>query len=676
MSASRNAWIHGATWLSVVLCIAGCTSPASKPHLSVSAQAEALSHFSLGLLAETAGDSDAALRHLTNAIEIDPGEPTLYPPAIAIALRIEQPDEALKLARQLRKKQPDSLPPRLLQAQVYVLTGQPEEAEVLFREAAADFPNDPTSTLLLAQFLISQERNTDAIDILEPAVKKEADHTELLHLLGTLYVNRARTIKSQPDARDSILEGADLLEKSLALSAENPKQWQQLGYAYLAIQEIEKATTTFEKAYALFPEDLMIAQQLLDLSIQSDSFERALALCEELPRQTHTEPELWIQYLSEKLPKEQSGLLIDYLQDYLKKHPQSPVFYYTQLGSLYLDQEQFTEAEALLQEALHIYPDDGRLRTVSGYLHLQQERYEEAYEAFRQVKNDTPDAEWTTNPFFTFNFMVAAQKSDRLAEAAEELAASYTNSPMILNQYVQALLRGETPISTAAAIDLLNTFHTLTPEAAEALYYLSLLQAEQEDYETALNNARQFETLANEKNATLLDGFFYYQYAVLHERNGNLNKAEGLFRKAIDFGEGSTTASAQNYIAYMWAERGEKLKMGLALVQSALTAEPDNAAFLDTLGWIYYRLGRYQEALDQLKKANELIGEVDPVLKEHLGDTYLKLGDRYSALEQWEKALELAPNNEQLIERIKTNQLSPDSSPSPADSPADKPAHP
>lgn len=656
MRASRIAWIHRAAGLGVVMCVVSCASPDSKPPLSVDAQAEALSHFSLGLLAETAGDSQTSLDHLTKALELDPGEQTLYAPAIAVALQLDKRDEAFKLAGQLRKNHPNSLTPRLLQAQVYVLMGRTEEAERLFRETANKFSDDPNSVITLAQFLVSQDRNPEAIDVLEPALKQHPDQANLLHLLGTLYVNRARKIKPRSAAKESVLKGIDLLEKSLALSAENPKQWQQLGYAYLAIQESEKATEAFEKAYSLSPEDMLIGHQLLDLYIQAGSFEKATTLCEELPRNTGTKPELWLQYLSEKLPEEQYDLLIDYLQDYLQKNPKSPVFYYTLLESLYLDHEQLPESETLLKEALKIYPEDERLRTVSGYLQLQQEHYEEAYKSFRQVKTDSPNAEWTTNSFFTFNFIVAAQKSDRLTEAASELAVAYTNNPVILNQYMQTLLRGQTPISTQSAIDLLNVFHRLTPESAEVFYYLSLLHAEQKDYETALENACQFETLANEKDTALLDGFFYYQYAVLYERTGNLNKAESLFRKAIDFGEEATTASAQNYIAYMWAERGEKLKMGLSLIQSALTAEPDNPAFLDTLGWIYYMMGCYQEALDPLKKASEQMPEDDPVVWEHIGDTYLKLGNRCAALEQWEKALKLAPDNKQLMDRIKKYQ--------------------
>jgi len=675
MSASHNTWIHGAVLLGIVLC-SGCVTPRSKPRLSSDAQAEALSYFSLGLLAENSGDVEASLWYLQKAIRIDPSEQVLYPSAISAALQLEQPDEALRLAQQLRKHRPDSLPPRLLAAQVCALSGQPEKAEALFREAALNFPEEVDSTTSLARFLIAQNKNEEAIKTLEVARTAHPDHANLLHLLGTLYVDRARDLTAQPDIERAILKGITLLKEALALSPDNPQQWQQLGYACLTVKNPEKAQIAFEKAYELLPGDLQIARQLLDVYILNNSIERALTLCEELPRYTDTDPELWLQYLSEKLPAEHQDKLTAHLETYLKKHPHASVLYYAQLGSIYLDQQKLSDAESVLQNAQKIYPDNDRVRTVIGYLHLQQERYEEAYASFDQVRTNSPDSEWVANPFFTFNFMVAAQKSDHLEEAAETLASSYTKDPVILNRYMQALLTGETPVSTQSAIDLLNRFHTISPEASETLYYLTLLQADQEKYEEALGNARQFEMLASGgANTNLLDGFFYYQYAILHERTGMFDEAEVFFRKAIDIGNPVTVASSQNYIAYMWTERGEKLEMSLELIQQALAAEPDNAAFIDTLGWIYYMQGRYQDALDPLIKASELIRD-DPVVWEHLGDTYMKLGDLQTAVQQWKKGLKIDPDHDRLIQRLEENGFSPDKSPAQEDTPSDTPDHP
>ncbi len=675
MCASRNAWIGRVFLFGLFLCMAGCTTPQSKPQLSSQAQAEALSHFSLGLLAESSGDAATALRHLHEAIRIDPNEPLLYPPAIAIAMQLEQGDEALSLCRRFRKQMPDRLPPRLLEAQVCMLISRDDEAEKLFRQAVDAFPDHPDSLLALARFLIAHDRNPEAVRLLEPALEKPPVSPDICHMLGTLAIGRARTLPEKSEAQAAILEGIALIEQSMDASAEDPQKWLQLGYAYLAAGKPAEAKNAFEQAYALYPDDLLIARPLFDLCIQSGDIPRVLELCEEIPRNTRTEPELWFQYLGERLPKEHREPLAEELQAYLKKNPLAPVLYYARLSSLYIDMDNTSEAEAVLKEAMTRYPDNSRLGTAAAYLSLRQERYDEAYAAFRKIQSDTPASEWIASPFFTFNLMVSAQKSGRLAEAAEALADAYAESPDILTQTMQALLTEEAPLSRESAIELLSAFRTLTPNAGETLYYLALLQAASQQYNTALDNARQFEASASGVETNLLDGFFYYQFAVLHERTGLLSDAETYFRRAIELGNPATAASAQNYIAYMWAERGERLDMGLAMVRKALAAEPDNAAYMDTLGWIYYMQGRYREARETLEKAVSLPG-TDPVIHEHLGDTYLKLGDLPAAAAHWKKALEMSPDEERLLRRLKENGITPDGSPAPADSPADTPRRP
>ena len=654
MIPSRKAWASGTAGFLALLCVVGCITPSSRPPLSVDTQAEALSHFSMGLLAVASDDSVAALEHLEAAIDLDPCAATLYPPAVALALKVNRPEEALRLARQLRKKQPQTVDPLLLLARVTAMAGQLVDAETLFTQSLSEFPERPETHLSTARFYLSQERYSEAIQTLESALVEHGGNVDLLQLLGSLIIEKSSNSATPPSTDQNILKGVRLLETALEIDGSDPKRWQQVGYAYLSIQQLEKALVSLENARKNSPEDIDLARQIMELSIQTGAYDHALELSENLPEETETDPEAWLQYLIEKTPPEHRERLTEYLKDKLQqKNP--PLFYYTQLGSLYLDGKHYAKATACLLEALPIYPNDGRLRTVLGYLHLQEKKYDEAYTAFDHVRTHSPHTEWAQNPFFSFNFMIAAQKSDHLKEAVATLASTYTNDPVVLNQYMHSLLTGQSPVSTRAAINLLESFHQLSPEAVEALYYLTLLQAEEEEYEAALRNAQRFEQLAKDQGKTnLLDGFFYYQYATLHERIGQFANAENYFFKAIELGDQATIASAQNYLAYMWAERGKKLKFGLSLIEEALATEPDNAAFIDTLGWIYYMQGRYEEALVQLKTASELFGK-DSTIWEHLGDTYLKLGNPTAALEHWGKALDLSPEAEYLNQRIKEN---------------------
>jgi len=652
MRISRKVRIVDALLLGGLLLFSGCAS-SSKPQLSADAQAGALSHFSLGLLAEAGGDSAAAFEHLEAAIRLDPGEEKIYAPAVATALKLERTNDAVRLAQKLVKHHPGTAEPKLLLARVYALTGNPDQAEALFHSVRMDFPDNPAAPVFLARFYLSQERRADALENLRTAVSTQSNNAELLHLLGTLCIDSARDKGDSSGAKATIQEGITFLQQALQLVPQDPLRWQQLGFALLAVKQPDEALTAFQEARRYAPSDLMLARQMFDLLIQMKRYDEAMEACDRLADETGTDPESWLQYLAEKMPEDEHVRLTGHLENQIRNLPQAPVFYYAQLGSLYIGAHKNQEAEAVLRKALEHYPGDNRLRIVLGYLHLQQERFDEAYTTLERVRTESPEAEWSGNPFFLFNFLVSAQKSGHLEQAAETLASTYTNHPVVLNQYMLSLLTDRSPVSAKSAMELLNVFHTLSPEAAEALYYLMMLQAEQKDYEKAIETARQFEALVQKRGDTnLLSGQFYYQYAALYERTGQLEAAEKLFFKAIDLGEEVITASAQNYIAYMWAERGEKLEMGLALIQKALATDPENGAFLDTLGWIYYMQGRYAEALKELQKASTFVAD-DPSVWEHLGDTWLKLGNRDEASKHWKKALELAPESQQLIERLK-----------------------
>ncbi|NOU37063.1 MAG: tetratricopeptide repeat protein [Kiritimatiellaceae bacterium] len=670
MRISRKVRISEALLAGVLLFVGGCASP-SKPQLSVNTQAGALSHFSLGLLAEAGGDSMAALEHLQTAIRLDPNEEKLYAPAVALALKLGETNNAVRLARDLAKNHPGASDPQLLLARVYTLTGKPDQAEALFRKIRSDFPEDHEPPVFLAQFYFLQNRRTEAMETLRSASVTQKENAELFHLLGTLCVDRARELGDTPEARAAVQEGVGFFQQSLRIAPLNSSRWQQLGFAQLAVKQLSDAQNSFQEARRYAPADLPLARQLFDLLIQTGKYDEAMEAYEKLAAETGTEPELWLQYLAEKMPEQERVRLAERLEAHIREQSPAPVFYYAQLGSLYIGAKKNQEAKTVLLEALGHYPNDNRLRTVLGYLHLQQEHYSEAYTALEQVRTESPEAEWSNNPFFLFNFLAAAQKSDHLEEAARTLAVTYTNNPAILNQYMLSLLSGRPPASTESTIALLNAFRTLNPDASEVLYYLMLLQAEKKEYTKAIETAQQFESVAQKSGSTnLLGEQFYYQYASLYERTGQLETAEKLFLKVIERGEKTTTAAAQNYIAYMWAERGEKLDAGLALVRKALITYPENGAFLDTLGWIYYMQGRYAEALKELQKASVLV-EDDPSVWEHLGDTCQKLGRRDAAVAYWKKALEIKPADPDLLKRLEASGIKSDESLPPADSPAD-----
>jgi tetratricopeptide (TPR) repeat protein len=99
-------------------------------------------------------------------------------------------------------------------------------------------------------------------------------------------------------------------------------------------------------------------------------------------------------------------------------------------------------------------------------------------------------------------------------------------------------------------------------------------------------------------------------------------------------------AMTLNYLGYMMADRGVKLEESLAMIQKAVEIDPANGAYLDSLGWAYFKLGKYEQAEDNLTKAASQRMGADPTVQDHLGDLYQKTGHLKLAAAHWERALQ------------------------------------
>ncbi|MCH7679186.1 tetratricopeptide repeat protein, partial [candidate division KSB1 bacterium] len=109
-----------------------------------------------------------------------------------------------------------------------------------------------------------------------------------------------------------------------------------------------------------------------------------------------------------------------------------------------------------------------------------------------------------------------------------------------------------------------------------------------------------------------------------------------------------------NNYGYSLSVHGERLEEALEMVSRALEADPENGSFLDTIGWVYYKLGNYDKALEYIKKSVAIRNSSAEVL-EHLGDVYEKLGQMELAVENWQKAKALDPDRESLTTRLQDN---------------------
>jgi Flp pilus assembly protein TadD len=135
---------------------------------------------------------------------------------------------------------------------------------------------------------------------------------------------------------------------------------------------------------------------------------------------------------------------------------------------------------------------------------------------------------------------------------------------------------------------------------------------------------------------------------VASERLARHADAEAAFRRVLELDPDDDRTL--NYLGYMWADRGENLEQALALIQRAVALEPENGAYVDSLGWVYYRLGRLSEARHHLEEAARLVPE-DATILEHLGDLYVALEIPEKARELYRRALAIDDENVEGLRR-------------------------
>jgi tetratricopeptide (TPR) repeat protein len=270
---------------------------------------------------------------------------------------------------------------------------------------------------------------------------------------------------------------------------------------------------------------------------------------------------------------------------------------------LALEGRQFETAGEFFELAIKAKPDKAaELLLIWGVGLLVEERSAEAATVFRRgIDQKVLPAD---NPLFHFYLAGALAMQERIDEALEAARAAAEVKP----DAVRFHSRIAWVLYRAKRYD----------DALRA--YTELIGKFDSDYESS-------ETRNVLREARLV----LSNICVIKDQ---LPQAEEWLEQVLD--EFPDDVGASNDLGYLWADQAKHLERALKMTQLAVAAEPDNAAYRDSLGWALYRLGRAQEALAELEKA--AAAKSDPVILDHLGDVYRKLGQRQKAIDAWRRA--------------------------------------
>ncbi|MDF1813071.1 MAG: hypothetical protein P1V20_12805 [Verrucomicrobiales bacterium] len=214
------------------------------------------------------------------------------------------------------------------------------------------------------------------------------------------------------------------------------------------------------------------------------------------------------------------------------------------------------------------------------------------------------------------------------------------------------------------AVQFIKEAAYLFPESPEFPWLLTFSLRRLEKYKEAAKYFEICEKIAKKHRPELLDEQFYFGYATSVERDGDFDRAAKLFKKTIELlGKQNPekedkvfTAQVYNYLGYMWLENDMNVDEAGELIKTAIDLDPDSAAITDSLGWFYYKKGRYEEAKKELLRSEVLLeeegGEPDAVILDHIAQTFYALGEKEKAIDYMKRAVKMEPDKKEYGERL------------------------
>lgn len=512
-----------------------------------------------------------------------------------------------------------------IRGSIQEVLGNDEHALRLYQEAKRYDSTSAGIDLAIAKIQQNLGEYEKAMLTLEEGMQKDSTNFEILDNLAILkeikqeddFVIRLyqKMINLRPDdyaiknrlARIYERTGKDgaaiqLYEEIVKLENVKPEIWQSLGNLYLKRGDKKNAIRCFKNLISTFPGNettyLRLGKYFQQAGDTLEAVKLYIDAIESKIRFNHVVQELADIYVAQHKTDQAISLFETYYQG-----DTTSFFRITSLAEAHEKYGDTDRAQILYHRLTELYSDNWRAWVQTGRFEQRQHRYDNSLKYFK-------------------------------------VAGSLTNdglpSLLLSQNYLQV-------DSLGAAEQTLRTIYPKNMDNIDVNYLLGLAVKKQ-------NRAREaipfFKTVLKVKpsdaNAALMLAESYAQIR-------HFEKSDSLYQFVI--ANSPEKALFQNNFSYSLAQRGEKLDYALDLVDDALKQEPENGAYLDTKGWVLFKMGKYEESLKYIQNSLQTRGKNVEVL-EHLGDVYSKLGDRNKAVEAWKEAYSLDKSRESLYLKI------------------------
>jgi tetratricopeptide (TPR) repeat protein len=581
--------------LLLFLVLTGCSNRALvKNETTVQTEnlIKARDHFTSGMFHELDGNHKEALLEYYEALLYDTTSHTIYNRIAENHMKIGNYESALRYLEKAKRRTPENTESLQLEADCYFRLNRDEAAIAAYNQVLKVNPYDENARSLLLILYRKTGNERGVAEQYQEMIDLYGENEDWVRKAGLIYLQLGDTGHS-----------LDMFLQFLAKDSTNASFWFTVGGIYEMNQENDKAMDAYQHAIRHDPLFEDAAQKIYNMVRRSDNWEQAIAIFKPVVAEN---PQVVIARLALAEGYKNTGKA-DECRSTLKPMIEKDVQIwqlYDIIGRLELDEQNFSQAAKYFRKIIDIDRSNRLGWLFLGFTYSDMDSLDKAEENYRRALRYLPD-----DPHILTYYGLTLSRQQRDEEA---------------------LL----PLEKAVKIDSTNV---------NALLGYGLTLNSLERYEEAirpLNLVLKYD----EKNMAAFStlGFIYDALQWNAE-------CDSLYHRALRIYPDN--ALLQNNYAYSLSERDEQLDYALQLSRAAVKEEPDNAAYLDTIGWILYKLGNYTEALSYIQKSLDN-REESAVVIEHLGDVLFKLDRVAEARAQWQRALDLDPANENLKQKL------------------------
>ncbi len=537
-----------------------------------------------------------------------------------------------------------------------------------------------------------------------PAENVPEQPSSTAHELATQHVINGSLYEMKGEHAQAVLEFQDALryEKSAGIYYALAKNYGALNKHSLAIEHARTAVR-------LDPANIEYRELLAASFVQVFELDSAVAVYQEIIRRDSSNIQSWFNLARLLQVRNPQKALETYDEIMQRFGPQWEVL--LQVVELYNAMGEFGKAADAMKRMVELDPGNLDLLQSLARAYIRADRMDEALKVYLDLKERDPEnLEYGTELGGVY---LAQKEYVRAAEQFERVlsvdSASVEHKLRIGELYFGQLEKDSTlapqaqriferiskqhpqdwraywflgaigAITRNDSLSLIN-FKRVTELAswnADGWVYLSSVFLEKNDFESVVKVLEAaLRTLPDEPRVNSILGIAYSrlgrtddairvlekahtldpkdlntisQLALIYDGSQRYEESDSLYEQGLRLAPDNHLL-LNNY-SYSMAERGIQLQRSLEMAKRAVEQQPENQSYLDTIGWVYFKLGNYTEAEKWIKKAIEK-GNASAVLYEHLGDVYARMNDTERALEQWNIALKLDANNAALKEKI------------------------